>query len=88
MAKKFRIRLHDLHAKSGLTAYAVAKQTGLIENTVRKYVTEEVVSDVIHNNVITMASFYGVDWHDVVEVIDVAEESDNPEVKTPSLMTA
>lgn len=88
MANKFRIQLHKLHAKSGLTAYAVAKKTGIIQTTVRKYATSEVVSDIVHNNVVTLAAFYGVDWQDVVDVIDVTEESDNPEVKTPSLLTA
>ena len=83
--KLFRIRLHDLHEKSGLTAYAVAKETGLIQTTVRKYVTEDVISERIHNYVVTLAEFYGVDWRDVVEVI---EESEDPERNTPLLMTA
>jgi hypothetical protein len=88
MTKKFRIRLHDLHEKSGLTAYAVAKETGLIENTVRKYVTEEVVSERIYNYVVTLAEFYGVDWLDVVDVIEETEENDTPEMKTPLLTVA
>lgn len=87
MAKKFRIRFRDLHEKSGLTAYAVAKETGLIENTVRKYVTKEVVSERIYNYVVTLAEYYGADWKDVVEVID-DEEIENPEIKTPLLLTA
>lgn len=79
----FRIRLNELHKKSGLTAYAVAKETGLIQNTVRKYLTEEIVTERVHSYIVTLAEFYGADWRDVVEVI---EDDDLPEIETPLLL--
>ncbi len=62
---KFRIKLKAAHDKTGLTFYAVAKQTGIASNTVQKYADVDVViSDYIPTTVIRLAQFYGVDWRD------------------------
>ncbi len=74
---KFRINLQPAHAKSGKTAYAVAKELGLNQNTVRKYATEIVVTDWLPAHVIQLADFYGVDWRDPL----VVEVTEDPELK-------
>lgn len=85
--RKFKIKLGKLHEESGLTAYAVAKQTGLNENNVRNYVSSDfVVKEYVHTSVIVLAEFYGVDWHDVVEMIE--GDDSTPETETPLLATA
>lgn len=74
---KFKIKLKAAHDKTGLTFYAVAKQTGIASNTVQKYADVDVViSDYIPTTVIRLAQFYGVDWRDpsVVEIVEEAEE--------------
>lgn len=68
---RFLIKLKQAHENKGLTPYAVAKQLGLNQNTVRKYATEEIEADVLPAHVIQLANFYGVDWRDpaIIEVI-------------------
>ena len=80
---KVLIKLKDAHEKSGLSAYAVAKELNLNGNTVRKYVQQDNVMQYIPVHVIQLAKFYGVDWRDP-EIVEVIEESgdDSPETKT------
>lgn len=80
---RFLINLKDVHEKSGFTSYYVAKQLGLNQSTVRKYTTQIIETDELLSHVITMADFYGVDWHDpaIVEIIEGDEEDTKP-VKT------
>jgi hypothetical protein len=84
MATRFLVKLKDAHVKSGLTPYAVAKQTGLNYNTVNKYVSAYVEADVLHAHVIQLAEFYGLDWHDpaVIEAIEVNEDKSSGQQKT------
>jgi hypothetical protein len=83
MEQKFRITFKEVHDRTGLTAYAVAKQTGLTENTVRKYVyVDEIVTDYIHSAIITLAKFYGLAWDDPA-IVEIVEENDLPEINTP-----
>lgn len=83
---KFRIRLKQIHDRTGLSPYAVWKKTGISQTTIRKYVTtDEVVQAYLPDIVVALANFYGVDWRDpsVVEIV----EDDLPEIETPlSLM--
>jgi hypothetical protein len=76
MTKRFLIKLKDHHTKTGLTPYAVAKQSGLNYNTVNKFVSTYVELDRLPAHVITLVQFYGLDWHDpsVIEIIDVKDE--------------
>lgn len=73
---RFIIKLHEAHAKSGLTAYRVATDLGLNEGTVRKYLTGEVKAEVLPNHVLKLAEYYGLDWRDpsVIEVIEQSED--------------
>lgn len=78
------IKLKDAHEKSGLTAYAVAKELNLNANTVRKYVNQDNVMQYIPVHVIQLAEFYGVDWRSS-EIVEVIEEE---EIKTPLAIPA
>lgn len=79
--KKWRIDFRRANENAGNpTAYRVAKETGLAEATVRKYIyAEPIETEYLHSVIITLADFYKLDWHDptIVQVID------NPEIKTP-----
>jgi len=70
---KFQIHLKTAHLASGLTAYEVWKRTGIVQSTVKKYISDEpVISDYIHVAVVQLANFYGVDWRDksIVAIVD------------------
>ena len=69
---KYVIRLKSIHEKTGLTPYAVAKQCGVTENTVRKYMQFDAVEvKQIRTSLAVLCDFYGVDFHDAVEVVPV-----------------
>lgn len=73
---RFRIKLGEIHKQTKLSPYMVAKQTGLAQNTVRKYVeVDEIVVDYIPSSLITLTGFYGVDWRDpaIIEVIEAED---------------
>jgi len=77
---KFIIRLKAIHDKTGLSPYAVAKQTGVVQNTVRKYVDVDFVeSNQLPVAVIELCKFYGVDWRDS----SIVEVEDDPETESP-----
>lgn len=84
MSGKFLIKLAAVHEKSGLSPYAVAKATGLNENTVRRYVTENVPSERIYSHIVALTDFYGVDWRDpnIIEWVSDSEEDETPENET------
>ncbi len=85
---KFRIRLKHIHDLTGLSTYAVWKETGVAHGTVRKYaLVEEIVQAHLPNTVIILANFYGVDWRDP-SVVEIIEDDDTPEIETPLLSTA
>lgn len=70
---RFKIHLKAAHDKSGLTAYEVWKKTGVVQSTVKKYISDEpVISDYVHVAVVQLADFYGVDWRDksIVAIVD------------------
>lgn len=75
--RRFKVKLKAAHEKTGLSPYAVHKATGIAQNTVRKYVQEEIIVDYIPMTVVALADFYGVDWRDpeVVEVIETDGEA-------------
>ena len=82
MAKKFKIKLAEPHEQSGLTAYAVAKSLKLNQNTVRKYVSEDVIAEALYPHVIDLVEFYGLDWRDP-NVVEVIEDAPEGQTKTP-----
>lgn len=85
--RRYLIKLKDVHDKSGLTTYAVAKKLGLNQNTVRKYVTSYVEAEMLPVYISKLAEFYGVDWRspDVVEVIEGEESPENETAPVPIL---
>lgn len=77
-AQRLKIKLHEVHNKTGLTPYMVGKLTGVNKSTVAKYVMHgDVIMEKLENAVLVLAKFYGVDWRDpaIVETIEV-DESD------------
>lgn len=71
---KFRVRLHDVHRKTGLSPYAVGKQAGVAQNTVKKYVEPPYFeADRIETTLISLLNFYGLNWRDP-SVIEIVEE--------------
>ena len=91
MKPKIIIKLHEAHAKTGLSAYEVAKRLGLNEGTVRKYTSKEVTAEFLPNHVLQLIKFYGLDWRDP-SVIEVIEPNDKDEssgkFKTPLIAMA
>lgn len=81
---KFVVRLKTAHDLTGLSAYAVGKQTGIPHNTIQKYISqEEVEVRQLWSVIVQLANYYGVDWRDP-EIIGVVEEGEViPEMKTP-----
>jgi hypothetical protein len=79
------VKLKHLHDKTGLTAYAVWKETGISQTTVRKYTeTDEVEVDYLPAAVFELIKFYGADWRDpsvIEEAYDGKDES-SPEKET------
>jgi len=81
----YRIRLHQLHIKSGLSPWEVKKRTGIAVNTIKKYVVPaEVVQDELPVAVIRLIRFYGADWRDPA-IIEIVEDDESPQIKTPLL---
>lgn len=74
--KLFLIKLKDAHDRSGKTIYQAAKESGLVYNTVRKYVLDYVQADKLTPEALHLAEFYGVDWRDP-SVIEIIEEGDD-----------
>lgn len=77
MAKQYLVKLKGAHKNAKMTRYAVARDTGLNYNTVNKYLSNDVQTDVLPAHVITICEFLHLDWHDpaVIEVIEVEDES-------------
>jgi hypothetical protein len=77
MAKQYVIKLKGAHKNAKLTPYAVARDTGLNYNTVNKYLSNTVKTDVLPAHVITLCEFFHLDWHNpaVIEVVNVDEPS-------------
>lgn len=74
MHQRLKIKLHEVHNKTGFTPYMVGKLTGVNKSTVAKYVSNgDVIMEKLENAVFVLAKFYGVDWRDpaIVEVIEV-----------------
>lgn len=77
----FRINLKDAHERSGVTAYQVAKETGLALGTVYKYSrSSDIKTDRLENPVIVLAQYYGVDWRDPA-VVEVVYQNGNDDAK-------
>lgn len=77
MAKHYIIKLKGAHKNANLTPYAVARDTGLNYNTVNKYLSKDVETDVLPAHVITLCEFLHLDWHDpaVIEIVNEDESS-------------
>lgn len=74
------IKLKSHHDKLGLSPYMVAKRAGVSVNTVDKYASaDEVEVDQLKTSIAALCDFYGVPFHEAVEVIKVDE---SPEIKT------
>lgn len=67
---KFVVRLKKIHDESGHSRYQVWKETGVSPNTIAKYVTDEAVEQrYLPAAFLALCEYYGVNWHDVVDVI-------------------
>jgi hypothetical protein len=76
MAIKFRVRLKDVHQATGLSLWAVHKNSGVALNTVKKYVTpQDLVADRIEGALVSLLKFYKLNWRDpsVIEELQVEE---------------
>ena len=70
------IKLKEAHQAKGESVYQVAKNLNMSYNTVRKYVKEDIIVELMPPDVLRLAAYYGRDWHDVVWVIEVPEEDE------------
>jgi len=86
MKQIFKIKLQPIHEATGLSAYAVAKATGIAQATVRKYVEAQdgVLSSYVPSVIVKLAEYYGVDWRSP-EVVEVVEGTEDPEMQTERL---
>lgn len=82
--RAIQINLRDTHKASGKSVYQVAKDTGLIYNTVDKYASEIIYAKFLPLNVITLCEYYKVDWHDpnIVQVVEVKDSESTGQLKT------
>jgi transcriptional regulator with XRE-family HTH domain len=88
VVRRFRIKLRAAHEATGLTPYRVAKETGIAQATVRKYIERNSIeADYLPLTVIRLAEYYGVDWRNP-SVIEVIEDESDPEISTPLLASA
>ncbi|MBZ0296078.1 MAG: hypothetical protein K8L99_26195 [Anaerolineae bacterium] len=80
MARKFLIKLNQVHRNSGKSTYRVAKESGLVYNTVKKYTDRPIEVDYISPEIAQLADYYGVDWRDpnIIEIIDEDESDTRP----------
>lgn len=88
MTLKWVIRIKALHDKTGLSPYMVAKESGVAQNTVKKYVEEEeVIVERFENTLLALLRFYGADWRDpkVADVIEVDESEESPDFLVEAL---
>ena len=78
----FRIKLKGVHLRHNMTYYAVGKALGINQNTVRKYLSDNVEQSYLPADVARIIEFFGLDWRDpsVVEIVDI--EDDEEEHKT------
>ena len=77
---RFVVRLKQAHVKSGKSKYRVARDNGLSDTTVSKYVDEDFVSfGQLPTQVIKLCEYYGVDWRDpaIVELVDDSGEEES-----------
>jgi hypothetical protein len=71
------IKLKEAHAAKGESVYEVAKNLNMSYNTVKKYVKDDAIVESMPPDVLRLASYYGLDWRDVVQVIEVSEEDES-----------
>lgn len=68
---KFAIRMQDIHNKSGKSKYRVVKDTGLTAHTINRYVESDIYEvKLLPRAFFVLAKYYGVDWKELVEVVD------------------
>lgn len=77
-----RIKLADAHKRSGKSVYAVSKELGIPYNNVKRYVTEEVLVELIPADVLRLAAYYGLQWQQVVELVEANEDQTSGQLKT------
>lgn len=76
---KYIVRLKSEHDKTGLSSYMVGKRSGVSINTVEKYAkTDAVEVDQLNVAIAALCDFYGVDFHEAVEVVRI--DDDDPEM--------
>ena len=82
--RKFRIKLHEAHAKSQRSVYSIHKQIeDLVSyNTVNKYLSENLTVDRLPPEIEIIATALGIDWREVVEIIEVEEDQSSGQLKT------
>lgn len=78
------VKLKAAHKVKGESVYEVAKNLNMSYNTVKKYVKEDVVVELMPPDVLRLAAYYGLDWHDVIQVIEVpdGEGESSGQIKT------
>lgn len=80
--KTFEVRLKQIHKQHGKSVPDVADALGMSHNTVGRYVNKDFVTvRRLDTTVVLLARYYGVDWKDVVSVVEEITES--PESKNP-----
>jgi hypothetical protein len=87
MTPRLRIKLNEVHERSGLSFYRVAKDTGLPMNTVMRYGKEVAIMQSLSNSAIILCNYYGVDWRDP-SIVEMFEDEHNPEAEAPALEMA
>ena len=89
MTKRYIVHLKDEHRKRNLTAYAVARDTGLNKNTVRKFLENNVELEYLPAHVITICEYFGLNWKDpnVIEIYDdESPDDEDTDTKNKTLL--
>ncbi len=77
MIWRIRLRSHLSEEQLQQSPYEIAKLLGMSKNTVRRYMmTDEELTVQLSASLGILARYFGLDEHDVIELIEVASAED------------
>lgn len=81
-SSRILIKLQDAHRNKGESVYEVAKNLNMSYNTVKRFVKQDVIVEKMPPDVLRLAEYYGINWQDAMQVIDVEEDESSGQEKT------
>ena len=87
----WQVRLKPLLSDEQLqqSPYEIAKELGMSKNTVIRYMeTESETTQLLSPSVGVLARYFGLNEHEVIQLVEVTEDEDEDNKKTPLAATA